>query len=276
MSTDFKHGANNTSLVYGETLPALDDPAETFFEASKLHRLLGNIETPGTFLLETSELMVKTVGRAGKQFPHRPRLDLPEAEWPDAQLRDVLVRRRSPDGFQAGDALSLTEVSTLLSGAYGVTDRLGTQTFRTSPSAGALFPLELYCVPSQVSDLPSGLYHYDPHGHVLASLAERNIAEFAVASLQPQAIEGCAILFIIAAVFWRSRFKYGQRGLRFTLMEAGHVAQNLVLVADALGLAARPVGGFHDDDVSGLLDLDAVNEAPLYLVAVGHPLVGDG
>jgi SagB-type dehydrogenase family enzyme len=82
--------------------------------------------------------------------------------------------------------------------------------------------------------------------------------------------ERCAIALVVSAMFWRSRFKYGQRGYRFTLLEAGHVVQNVLLAAEALELAAVPVGGFFDRKVAELLDIDGVNEAPLYVVPIGR------
>jgi SagB-type dehydrogenase family enzyme len=75
----------------------------------------------------------------------------------------------------------------------------------------------------------------------------------------------------MTAMFWRSRFKYGARAYRFALMEAGHVGQNLLLAAAALGLGAVPLGGFYDREVDAFLGVDGIYEASLYLVPVGYP-----
>ncbi len=84
-------------------------------------------------------------------------------------------------------------------------------------------------------------------------------------------LDAAALLVVVTGVFWRSRFKYGLRGYRFTLLEAGHLGQNLLLAAAALDLAALPVGGFYDRRVERLLGVDGVNESALYLFAVGRP-----
>jgi SagB-type dehydrogenase family enzyme len=160
----------------------------------------------------------------------------------------------------------------LLHAAYGVTaqDERG-QGYRTAPSGGALYPLEVYAVVARGDDVAPGLYHYDPPLHELEVVRPPVRPEtLASATAYPEIVRGCAVAFILTGVFWRSRFKYGLRGYRFTLLEAGHVAQNLLLAAEALGLAAVPLGGYYDRAVDALLRLDGVDVSTLYVVCVGR------
>ena len=101
---------------------------------------------------------------------------------------------------------------------------------------------------------------------------EAALRALADATIQPETIESASAVFVVAASFWRSRFKYGQRALRFVLIEAGHAMQNMVLAATSLGLTHRPIGGFYDDEVADVIGLDGVNEAPLYILPVGRPI----
>ena len=82
-------------------------------------------------------------------------------------------------------------------------------------------------------------------------------------------MESCAVALVVTAMLWRSRFKYGQRGYRFALLEAGHLAQNVLLASEGLDLAAVPVGGFYDRRLAALLAIDGVNEVPLYVLPIG-------
>jgi len=264
-----RHGPNLADALYGESPPLLDDPAEGFFEASKLNRRTLAYDAPGTGRLQRSPWLVAATARATKRFPHRSATPLPSPEWPELALGDALRRRRSAPGFVPG-SLTSVELSTLLHGAYGATGRLGDHSLYTSPSAGGLHPIDLYVVLEGIAGLRDGTHHFDPVEGCLLHLGEGKRQAFAAAALQDDELSPCPALLVIAGSFWRSRFKYGQRGLRFVLLEAGHVAQSLSLVATAIGVGSRLFGGFLDDEMSALLDLDGVNEAPLYLVALGR------
>ena len=141
---------------------------------------------------------------------------------------------------------------------------------RAVPSGGALYPLELYVAAFRIEGLEPGLYHFDPLAPALAvvhdSLAADDVSSL---STYPEIVAGSAAVMFIAAVFGRTRFKYGVRGYRFALLEAGHVAQNVLLAATAFGLGAVPLGGYYDRLTDEFLGLDGVNESTLYTVAVG-------
>ena len=204
-------------------------------------------------------------------YPQRPFLALPGPDLGRAQLADAVAARRSHRTYQASP-LTLADLATLLHAGYGITGSVrGTpQALRSAPSGGLLYPLELYAACHRVDGLDLALYHYDPLRHGLELV--RPLAAPVGGELTPygEALAESAAVVAVTGVFWRSRFKYGARAYRFTLIEAGHVAQNLLLAAAALHLAAVPVGGFYDRAVDAALGVDGIYEASLYLVPVGH------
>jgi SagB-type dehydrogenase family enzyme len=182
-------------------------------------------------------------------------------------IERALSERRSVREFSAS-ALSLAEISQVLWAAQGVTDASGG---RTAPSAGALYPLEVYVVVGNVRELAAGVYRYEPRNHRLARHGpeDRRGALAKAAYRQGWTAEGAAIL-AVAAVETRTTRKYGERGVQYVHMEAGHAAQNVLLQATALGLGATVVSAFDDAQVAKVLGLRK-GERPLYLVPLGRP-----
>jgi len=179
----------------------------------------------------------------------------------EASLRD----RRSVRRFSAA-SLSLASVGQLLWAAQGLTATTGE---RTAPSAGALYPLELYLVTGRVERVTPGVYRYQPPSHALRSHCagdrRRRLAE---AALRQYAIKSAAAVLVAAAVYRRTSVKYGSRGTRYVHMEVGHVAQNVYLQAQSLALGTVIVGAFDDESVREVLELPA-DESPLALMPVG-------
>ena len=176
-------------------------------------------------------------------------------------LEETLSARRSVREF-SDELLTQAELSQLLWAAQGVTDAEG---LRTAPSAGALYPLELYVA------LSAGFYQYDHARHELTLRRDEDVKPaLCDAALAQDAIVAAPAVFLITAVFARTQRKYGPWAERYVLMEVGHAAQNLLLQAVALDLAGVPIAAFDDDQVSEVLQLPA-SESPLYLLAVGHP-----
>lgn len=265
------------TAVYGADGPGDDDPAELYHDASKVSEALLPAQLPGVAALHAHAALRASASRSVRRNPELPRIQLPPPRLPTVDLDAVFRRRRSARAF-ADAPLTSREIATLLHAAYGVTaqDEHG-QGYRTAPSGGALYPLELYAALARGDELPPGLYHYDPPLHELEVVRPPVRPEaLAGASAYPDIVRGCAVAFVLTAVFWRSRFKYGLRGYRFTLLEAGHVAQNLLLAAEALGLAAVPLGGYYDRAVDALLRLDGVDESTLYVICVGRRAGDDG
>jgi len=175
-------------------------------------------------------------------------------------LDQVLARRRSVREF-ASRPLEWKQVGQLLWAAQGVSDRRSG--LRTAPSAGALYPLDIDVA------LPSGLYRYRPATHSLVRRVSEDLrAALARAAMGQSWLAQSACIVAIAGITQRTSQKYGPRAERYVHMEAGHAAQNLLLAAVSLGLAAVPVGAFGDNSVSRVLQLMA-GEQPLYLVPIG-------
>jgi SagB-type dehydrogenase family enzyme len=194
------------------------------------------------------------------------RKKLPEPKYlGKVSLEETLVRRRSVRSYSS-ESLTLDEVSQLLWAAQGMTAPRG---YRTAPSAGALYPLELYAVVGAVGDLPAGVYRYDPKGHevilVVAGDARSKLAE---AALGQTFIQDAAISLVFTAIYARTTGKYGERGIRYVYMEVGHAAQNVCLEAVAMHLGSVPIGAFYDQEVSRILALPK-EEVPLYIMPVG-------
>lgn len=189
------------------------------------------------------------------------RLPTPEQKG-KMSLEEALAHRRSVREFTP-EALTERELSQLLWAAQGITH---TEGLRTAPSAGALYPLELYVASS------GGFYHYEARPHQLTRLSDRDPrAAMRRAALDQEAIIQAPTVFVIAAVYERTSHKYGAaRTPRYVHMEAGHAAQNLLLEAVALGLGAVPIGAFEDDALQKALALPA-DHRPLYLIPAGHP-----
>jgi len=175
-------------------------------------------------------------------------------------LGDALAARRSVRSFKA-DALSAGQIAQLCWAAQGVSqERMG---LRTAPSAGALYPLELYLVTAE------GVDHYEPPSNALSRhLAGDVRGGFQAAALGQRFMGDAPTTFALCGVVSRMAVKYGPRAERYVWMEAGHAGQNILLQAVALHLGAVPVGAFDDDRVAEVLQLPT-GCAPLYLIPVG-------
>lgn len=182
-------------------------------------------------------------------------------------IERALRERRSVREFGKA-ALTLEEVSQLLWAAQGITGRDG---LRAAPSAGALYPLELYLVAERVRDLAPGIYKYAPAGHKLMKIITGDQGhELALAAHGQDCVADAPAVLVFTAVERRTTRKYGSRGVRYAHIETGHAAQNVFLQATALGLGAVVVGAFEDDAIAELLHLPE-GEAPLYLMPLGRP-----
>jgi SagB-type dehydrogenase family enzyme len=176
-------------------------------------------------------------------------------------LEEALAKRRSVREF-AAKPLAKEQLGQLLWAAQGVTHEDG---MRTAPSAGALYPLEIYVATS------AGFSHYLPSSHELERRSDRDLRpELYRAALRQDQVLKAPAVFVITAVYERTSRKYGDRGPRYVHLEAGHAAQNLLLEAVALGLGAVPVGAFDDVQIQKALALPA-EQQPIYLIPVGYP-----
>ena len=197
-------------------------------------------------------------------------------EWSKSSpLLDAIRARKSCRGYStrtmpveelakvllgAGAVLATTEVSPGLNLAR-----------RSTPSAGALYPLEVYLLLQRVQSVPDGTYRYGPNTRSLARVQSGPALDRVTEYLLDQYwVSKANALIVLSAVFSRTLDKYGARGYRYILFEAGHAAQNVCLLAAEQGLSTLCVGGFEDDKLNTVLGLDGVTHAALYCVAIGY------
>lgn len=181
-------------------------------------------------------------------------------------LEEAIAARRSRRGYSS-NPLTLAEVGQILWAAQGVT---GPEQQRTAPSAGALYPMEVYVAATRVEGLAPGIYHYDGECHSLelVSAGDRRRDLAAAAVWQDcMRFSGCVLLF--AADYARTTVKYGERGIRFVHIEAGAAAENVHLEAAALGLGTVIVGAFDDAQVASIAHLPE-DESPICMMALGR------
>ena len=196
------------------------------------------------------------------------KLPLPQLEG-KMSVEEALARRRSRREFK-DYSLTIEQVSQLLWSAQGITEeRRG---FKTAPSAGATYPLDIYLVvgKDKVEGLKMGVYHYNPYPHSLTIiLDEDQRRELARACLRQRFIEDAPISLVITVEFSRITNYYGERGIYYAYMEAGHVGQNVYLQAESLELGTVVIGAFYEKDISQALNLP-IQHIPLYVMPVGR------
>ncbi|KPK27104.1 MAG: dehydrogenase [Desulfobacterales bacterium SG8_35_2] len=204
-----------------------------------------------------------------KQYADAEKVKLP-TDWKlDTSLQEVLQFRRSCRRY-TDTPLSMENLAMLLWASQGLSGRAGNFYFRTAPSAGALYPVETYLSIQNVEALAAGLYHFHPAEFCLQRLrdgfAGKKVAD---AALGQNFMAKAGVVFIWSAILRRNFSKYGHRGLRYIMMDAGHICQNLLLAAQSLALGACPVAAFYDDQINALLGFDGEEESVIYLAAVG-------
>jgi SagB-type dehydrogenase family enzyme len=215
-------------------------------------------------------------GHPGTPLSHRgaPPRALPAAR--DSALGNLLRARRSCRSF-ARRTLELAALADLLSAAAGVTERHsladgGSFLRRGAPSAGGMFPLDTYVFARDVDGLAEGVHRYDPVSHGLFVVAAGDVSALLAGALYAYPFAQSANVFLaFAATFDRTQSKYGPRGYRYILLEAGHCAQSVCLAAAELELGTLCVGGFLDSEVNRILGLDPLRAGVVYMVAAGHP-----
>ncbi len=194
-------------------------------------------------------------------------IPLPEPRYDsNISIEQSLLQRRSTRSF-TGESLTLSEISQLLWAAQGITDARG---YRTAPSAMALYPLKLYVVAGDVEELEAGVYEYDPVNHRLIWLFDGDgRAELSAAAMNQASVANGAVCIVFTAVYEKMTAQFGETGVRYAHLEAGHAAQNLSLQATAMGLGMVTVGWIDDEKVSEFLGLPE-GQGPLYVIPVGR------
>jgi len=224
--------------------------AESFFRLTELDRTSFPAWRDGILEAEASGAAHPGQPRSYPGYPRWPLERLGSRLWPP--LDRALLRRRCR--YPLGSELpSLRQLSRILLSGHGITGNAGAG---PTPSAGGLQALELYLAVWHNGFVPAGFYHYDRVGHHLSQLAaglSRTDLEPLLPSLQR--LEGGAFVFLIVGDRARVSGKYGERGLRFLLLEAGHLMQSLCLLSESMGLVTVPLGGFFERELARRMDL---------------------
>jgi SagB-type dehydrogenase family enzyme len=205
-----------------------------------------------------------------KKYPVANTVKLPKT-FPDQSLSVTeALKRRKSTRFFSSQPLLLNELAFLCWAATGVQRQEKGYDFRTSPSAGALYPIETYVLVNNVEGLSQGLYHYDILGHALEELKLGDYGGvLARAALGQVVLAEAPAVFVWTAIFERSKWKYKQRAYRYVYLDAGHIAGNLALSAASIGLGSCQVGAFFDDEANGIIGVDGTEESVIYLSVVG-------
>ena len=200
------------------------------------------------------------------------KIKLPQPSYKsETSIEEALKRRRSIREYE-DKPLTIKHVSQLFWAAQGVTKPdpwLRAGGFKTAPSAGATYPLEVYMVVKKggVEGLEPGIYHYLPKTHEIELIKKGDYSkELMKAALDQEYVEAAPVNMVITAIYERTTGRYGDRGIRYVHMEVGHVGENIYLQCVSLGLGCVVIGAFHDDQVKEILGVD---EAPLYIIPIG-------
>jgi SagB-type dehydrogenase family enzyme len=186
----------------------------------------------------------------------------------------VIFKRRSIRSYDRDAPLDFDVFSQLVWASCGISSIRDGFSFRTWPSAGALYPIETYIYVNNVEKLQKGIYHYNVMDHSLELISSADYSgPLTSACLGQNMVREASAVFIWAAVIDRCRVKYGERAFRYIFMEVGHICQNLYLTSTACDLACCAIGAFFDDDVNLILGLDGINESTIYIATVGIPKI---
>ncbi len=186
-------------------------------------------------------------------------------------LEKVITNRRSFRNYNKDYKIKITQLSRILFFVNYVRNKDGdsTNSRRSYPSAGARYPLEMYTVVFNSKDIKLGLYHYNVYSHSLELIFQEDSKTFFKDICNCEWIENASCLIILTCIPERTTIKYFNRGLRYILFEVGHITQNLMLLAETLGLKTCAIGGFDDKKLSKYLKIDKTNEKPLYIISLG-------
>jgi SagB-type dehydrogenase family enzyme len=258
----------------------LDDLSlmEEFHEATKFFpdtTLPATLPRVVSYLTERRAIVETAHNR--KVYRYADKIALPAPAGTLMSLEKCLARRRTARRF-GHTALGLEKLSALLYRAIAPTrevtlsDEQGLRLMtRPYASGGGLYPIEIYPVLMNVAEHSVQVTHYDPFAHQLSVIGTPSRAEVLQAFGDvEERLNAASVVFVLTSVTERTAVKYGMRGYRFALLEAGQIAQNLSLCAVSEGLGSLPWGGYADDDVGRLLGIDNVREIVVHLLSIGE------
>jgi SagB-type dehydrogenase family enzyme len=264
------YGAKN----FGESL-ALIFNENVKFDKFLIHKQVECIQSFSNKYVHQRSCQPYKVFPTCKEYDFKPYLKgIPDGE--KTNLFKILACRRS-GRFYSPYSISINELALLCHYSYGITgesysaDTEALLRFRTVPSAGALYPLELY-VYLNTSMLPHGVYHYSPNKSALELVKEEDYMEYLRENLVAEPfvdLQHCSCVFFITSFFERVLIKYGDRGYRFILQEVGFLTHNISLLAEFLGLCSCVLGSYVDDNINQILAADGIFETVQNVIVIG-------
>jgi SagB-type dehydrogenase family enzyme len=250
---------------------------EEFQETTKINPL--NILELGAKIssLRKSPFLVETVSKSYKNYSNCPQIQLPKANLEtNSSLEKIVLGRRSVRQY-TDFGCSTQDVANVLQLSYGISgvSPFNTQQYyRVTPSAGALYPLEIYLCAWNVNGLPMGIYHYRVAKHTLELIKSGPNVKADFAELGDWGgieMSKSAFIILISAIFERCTFKYGNRGYRFSLIEVGCLSMIMNLIAEAMGMGVCHLGGFYDDHLNEYIGVDGITESVQTVLTFGQP-----
>lgn len=246
-------------------------------ESNRYHQISKN-HSAGKRLpdISRSEWPIEWMTIYYKDYERLPKISLSHDPLPPADLGLSIETRVSGD-TPSGNPLTQQELSWLLKYSCGLQKGKSTlgvsgsvSSRRSQPSGGGQYPVEVYVLVFIGGEVPQGTYHYNVKTHALDVLENRTFSKEDIDGLFTYDwVSRASAAVIMTGVFARNQDKYGERGYRYTLFEAGHIAQNLALVATSLSIQSRPMGGTYDHAQERNLDIDGMTESLLYSVVLG-------
>jgi SagB-type dehydrogenase family enzyme len=241
------------------------DFSDLFQQSSKDSSGKGRVHIPpdsSTWPKEWKTIYYKSYGKL-------PKIGLSSGK-PHADFFEVIRKRHSSRKFTQAP-VDKEKLSLLLQYSCGIVDIESGSHRRAYPSGGGRFPIEIYPLVFQGSvDIPAGVYHYNVREHALDVLWRRPFSDSDIGELfSYEWIQDASLAIVMTAVFERSQMKYGERGYRYVLLEAGHIGENVCLTAEALDLSCCAMGGVRDEKVERLLDIDGITEAVVHSLVLG-------
>lgn len=209
----------------------------------------------------------KTINK--KAYPRFTSFSLPRPNKPQGLLSKSLINRESVRDY-SDEPISQNNLSTILNYSVGLKkNKKNIFENRFYPSAGARYPIETYIVVFNVFGLNQGIYHYHLSNKLEYMWKSKEFKKQVLGCFNQNWINTSSFLILLTSCFWRNEVKYGNRGYRYSMMEIGHIAQNMYLIASVLGLGCCSIGGYIDDNINNLLDLNNENEAVGLVISFG-------
>ncbi len=233
---------------------------KTKFDFSKKDAIIPKLEWPKNWV----KIYFKT-------YPRMPKLNLSKFN-PKTEIEYLLKSRSSKREFDNSN-IEFSKLNKILYYSLGIKEESENfdNTRRFYPSAGGRYPIEAYFISNNIDKLPKGLYHYNIKSNQLEQLLNKNLLEESREIFENQPISGGKSFLILTSVISRSEVKYGENAYKFSLLECGHIGQNLSLMSEKEKIGCCAIGGFDNDKLENLLDLTE-DELPLYSFAFGNPI----